>query len=319
MDFFTSAEFTMGDKLLEIIYIITGLITIYTGIKNAMDKENPSRVGTAVFWIALGIVISFGRWIPAAANGVLIIIMTLPAIFRKVKIGKTNAPTEEETKALADKIGMKIFLPALSIGICAIIFAIFTELGALVGVGVGIFLSIIILMIYSRDNKPIVFLNDSERLLSTVGPLSMLPMLLASLGAIFTAAGVGDVIAKLVGNIIPEGNVNVGIIVFAIGMMLFTMIMGNGYAAITVMTVGIGAPFVLNYGADPVVIGMLALTCGYCGTLCTPMAANFNVVPVAMLDMKDRFGVIKNQLPLALILIIVQIIYMIIFKNGFGF
>lgn len=319
MDFFTSAEFTMGDKLLEIIYIITGLITIYTGIKNAMDKENPSRVGTAVFWIALGIVISFGRWIPAAANGVLIIIMTLPAIFRKVKIGKTNAPTEEETKALADKIGMKIFLPALSIGICAIIFAIFTELGALVGVGVGIFLSIIILMIYSRDNKPIVFLNDSERLLSTVGPLSMLPMLLASLGAIFTAAGVGDVIAKLVGNIIPEGNVNVGIIVFAIGMMLFTMIMGNGYAAITVMTVGIGAPFVLNYGADPVVIGMLALTCGYCGTLCTPMAANFNVVPVAMLDMKDRFGVIKNQLPLALILIVVQIIYMIIFKNGFGF
>lgn len=319
MDFFTSAEFTMGDKLLEIIYIITGLITIYTGIKNAMDKENPSRVGTAVFWIALGIVISFGRWIPAAANGVLIIIMTLPAIFRKVKIGKTNAPTEEETKALADKIGMKIFIPALSIGICAIIFAIFTELGALVGVGVGIFLSIIILMIYSRDNKPIVFLNDSERLLSTVGPLSMLPMLLASLGAIFTAAGVGDVIAKLVGNIIPEGNVNVGIIVFAIGMMLFTIIMGNGFAAITVMTVGIGAPFVLNYGADPVVIGMLALTCGYCGTLCTPMAANFNVVPVAMLDMKDRFGVIKNQLPLALILIVVQIIYMIIFKNGFGF
>lgn len=170
------------------------------------------------------------------------------------------------------------------------------------------------LMFYSKDNKPKVFLQDSERLLSTVGPLSMLPMLLASLGAIFTAAGVGDVIAKIVGNVIPKGNVNVGIIIFAIGMMLFTMIMGNAFAAITVMTVGIGAPFVLAYGANPVVIGMLALTCGYCGTLCTPMAANFNVVPVAMLDMKDRFGVIKNQVVLALILLVFQIVYMILFK-----
>jgi uncharacterized membrane protein len=139
-------------------------------------------------------------------------------------------------------------------------------------------------------------------------------MLLASLGAVFTAAGVGKVIANLVGNIIPKGNVNIGIIVYAVGMMLFTMIMGNAFAAITVMTVGIGGPFVLAYGANPVVIGMLALTCGYCGTLCTPMAANFNIVPVAMLDMKDRWGVIKNQVAIALIMLVFQIGYMIIFK-----
>lgn len=95
-------------------------------------------------------------------------------------------------------------------------------------------------------------------------------------------------------------------------MMLFTMIMGNAFAAITVMTVGIGAPFVLAYGADPTVIGILALTCGYCGTLCTPMAANFNIVPVAMLDMKDRMGVIKKQVLPALVMIVVQIVYMLI-------
>ena len=209
---------------------------------------------------------------------------------------------------------MKIFLPALAIGFFAILFAIFTKLGALVGVGAGIFAAILLLMVYSSNNKPLTFLNDSERLLSTVGPLSMLPMLLASLGAIFTAAGVGDVIAKLVGNVIPQGNVNVGIIVYALGMMLFTMIMGNAFAAITVMTVGIGAPFVLAYGANPVLIGMLALTCGYCGTLMTPMAANFNIVPVAMLDMKDRMGVIKNQVIPALIMVTFQIGYMILFK-----
>lgn len=314
MSFFMDAEVALGTKLLEVIFIVIGLITIYTGVKNITDKENPSRLGTGIFWCSLGVVLAFGRWIPGIINGVLIIIMTIPSILHKVKIGRQNAPTQEETRAAFDKIGMKIFIPALTIGIFAIIFAIFTKLGALVGIGVGIIVSIILLTVYSSENKVQVFLKDSERLLSTVGPLSMLPMLLASLGAIFTAAGVGEVIASLVGNIVPQGNVNVGIVVYAIGMMLFTMIMGNAFAAITVMTVGIGAPFVLAYGANPVLIGMIALTSGYCGTLCTPMAANFNIVPVAMLDMKDRMGVIKNQVVPALILITFQIIYMILFK-----
>ena len=99
-----------------------------------------------------------------------------------------------------------------------------------------------------------------------------------------------------------------------IGMAVFTMIMGNAFAAITVITVGIGGPFVLAYGADPITIGMLALTCGYCGTLCTPMAANFNIVPVAILNMKDRWGVIKNQVIVAGIMLVFQICYMIRFK-----
>ena len=315
MSFFTSADITLGTKLLEVVYIVMGLITIYTGVKNARDKENPSRVGTAVFWCALGIVLAFGRWIPAMIDGILVIVMTLPAIFGKVKIGKSEAPSEKSVDQRYNAIGMKIFAPALSIGVFAILFAIFLpDLGAIVGIGAGIIVSVILLMAFSKENTPKVFLQDSERLLSTVGPLSMLPMLLASLGAVFTAAGVGEVISEIVGNVIPKGNVNVGIIVFAIGMALFTMIMGNAFAAITVMTVGIGAPFVLQYGADPVVIGMLALTCGYCGTLCTPMAANFNIVPIAMLDMKNRFGVIKSQIIPAIILLTVQIIYMIILK-----
>ena len=90
--------------------------------------------------------------------------------------------------------------------------------------------------------------------------------------------------------------------------------MGNAFGAITVMTIGVGAPCVLAYGADPVIIGMVALTCGFCGTLLTPMAANFNIVPVALLNMKERFGVIRNQAPVALIMLAVQIVYMIIFS-----
>ncbi len=314
MSFFADPKILLSQKLLEVLFIIMGLIAVYTGIKNLTDKKNPSPYGTALFWVTMGVIIAFGRWIPNLVNGILVVIMTLPAILRKVSVGEQSVPTHEEMKANFEKIGMKIFLPALAIGLFAIAFALFTKLGALVGVGAGIFAAIILLMVFSSRNKPQTFLNDSERLLSTVGPLSMLPMLLASLGAIFTAAGVGTVIANLVGQVIPKGNVNVGIVVYALGMMLFTMIMGNAFAAITVMTVGIGAPFVLAYGANPVVIGMLALTCGYCGTLMTPMAANFNIVPVAMLDMKDRMGVIKNQVVPALIMITFQIGYMILFK-----
>lgn len=314
MAFFMDPKVTMGTKLLEVLYIVMGLVAIYAGIKNLLDKENKSRVGTAIFWGALGIVFIFGRWLPSTVNGILVIIMMLPAIFRKVMPGKAEPENKARTQELADKLGSKIFLPALAIGVFAVLIAIFTKLGALVGVGIGVIVSMVLLMVFNRDNKPITFLNDSRRMLDIVGPLSMLPMLLASLGAIFTKAGVGEVVAGLVGNIIPKGNVTIGIIVFAIGMPLFTMIMGNAFAAITVMTVGIGAPFVLAYGADPVVIGSLALTCGYCGTLCTPMAANFNIVPVALLEMDDKNDVIKNQVVVAVIVLVFQIAYMLIAK-----
>ena len=317
MSFFTSADVTLASKVMEVIYIIIGLLCINCGVKNLKDKENSEPVGTFIFWAVLGVVIALGRWLPALVSGILVVVMCLPAIFKKVKKGAVSAATKAETEAAYEKIGMKIFAPTLSIGVLAVICAI-TGLGiglsALNGVAIGVLVSIILLMIMNKENKPSTFLNDSERMLSTVGPLSMLPMLLACLGTVFTKAGVGDVISDLVSHIIPEGNVNAGIVVYAIGMMLFTMIMGNAYAAITVMTVGIGYPFVLAHGANPVVIGMLALTCGFCGTLCTPMAANFNTVPVALLDMKKPMGVIKNQVPVAIIMLVVQIVMMIMLK-----
>ena len=210
------------------------------------------------------------------------------------------------------KIGMKIFIPALSIGVCALAFALVTPISPLVGMGVGVLVAFIMLLAYSKDNTPSIIMHDCRRMMDIVGPLSMLPTLLAALGSVFTAAGVGDVLSGLVANVIPEGNIVIGMIVYCVGMALFTMIMGNAFAAITVMTVGSGAPFVLAYGADPVIVGSLALTCGYCGTLCTPMAANFNMVPVAVLEMKDNNGVIKNQILIAVIMLVIQTVMMII-------
>lgn len=300
---------------LNVVWVIIGLITIYAGIKNLLDKENPSRVGTAVFWCSFGIVCGFGSWLPAKVSGALVLIMCLPPIFKKVKIGKTDNPTKEHTEQQFKKIGMKIFVPAFSVAVCSLFFALFSNMSSIVAITVGVIVAMILLMAFdAKQNKPAVFLNDSERFLGITGPLSMLPQLLGCLGGVFTAAGVGDVIAQLVEKIVPKGNVNIGIIVYAIGMVLFTMIMGNAFAAITVMTVGIGAPFVLAYGANPVVIGMLALTCGYCGTLLTPMAANFNILPVAILNMKDRWGAIKNQVLVAIFMLVFQICYMIVLK-----
>lgn len=313
MAFFTDPDITLMTKLLEIVYIAIGLICIYTAVKNITDKENPAPFGTAVFWGSVGIVIAFGRWIPNIINGILIMAMSLAAILRTVKGGKDNSPTAQETKAKFEKIGMKIFIPALSIGAFSLIFALIGW-NALVGTGFGVIVAMVLMFVFSKDNTPTVFLDDAARFLSIVGPTSMLPLLLAVLGSIFTLAGVGDIIADIVGRFIPQGNVNIGIVVYALGMVLFTMIMGNAYAAITVMTVGIGAPFVLSYGADPVLTVMVALTCGYCGTLLTPMAANFNIVPVAILDMKDKMGVIKNQILPAIFMIVFQIMYMILFK-----
>lgn len=313
MDFFTSQDITLNAKLLELIYIFIGLICLYTGIKNFKDKTNKNRIGTAIFWCLLGVVIGFGNWIPNKINGALIITLTLPAIFKKVGTGEKKSIPQEKIQESANKIGIKLFLPALSIGIFAIIFALLS-FSPLVGIGVGVIVGIILLRIYSKENTINIFLNEAADTLSILGPLSLMPLLLASLGSIFEKAGVGQVISKLVSYIVPEGNVTIGIIVFALGMVLFTMIMGNAFAAITVMLVGVAQPFVLQYGANPIIIGMIGLTAGYCGTLLTPMAANFNILPVAMLDMKDRFGVIKNQILLSICLLIFQIMYMIIFS-----
>ena len=311
IQFYTSVDVTLSEKLLEVMYCLIGLISIYVAFKNLKDKENKNSVGSFVFWFDLGVMFVLGKWLPALADGILLIILVLPPILKKVSPGNEPEPTLEEMEQNNKKIGAKVFVPAVCIGLFALLAAFFTKISPLVGMSVGVFVAMIILRIYSKSNTPSVFLKDCRRMMDVVGPLSMLPMLLAALGAVFTAAGVGDVISSLVSNIIPAGNVTIGIIVYAIGMAVFTMIMGNAFAAITVMTVGIGAPFVLQYGADPVVIGSLALTCGYCGTLCTPMAVNFNMVPVAILEMKDKNGVIKKQVLVAVIMLVVQIVMMI--------
>lgn len=300
------------DIIMEVIYVACGLMSAYVGYRALADKEQKNKIGTAVFWLALAALLGLGRWMPPVVAGILVVIMTIPPIIKRVSPGVNKVIPEEYKRKMADKLGLKVFIPALTMGILALIVGIaLPKLGALVGLGFGILVSAIIILIMSKDS-PAVIPTEGKKLLEAVGPLSILPQLLASLGAIFAAAGVGDVISGMVSNIVPEGNVTVAIIVYAVAMALFTMIMGNAFAAFSVITIGIGIPFILQYGLDPNVVGMIGLTSGYCGTLMTPMAANFNIVPVAILEMEDKYAVIKKQIPLGLILLVAQIILMMV-------
>lgn len=300
------------DIIMEVIYVACGLMSAYVGYRALADKEQKNKIGTAVFWLALAALLGLGRWMPPVVAGILVVIMTIPPIIKRVSPGVNKVIPEEYKRKMADKLGLKVFIPALTMGILALIVGIaLPNLGALVGLGFGILVSAIIILIMSKDS-PTVIPTEGKKLLEAVGPLSILPQLLASLGAIFAAAGVGDVISGMVSNIVPEGNVTVAIIVYAVAMALFTMIMGNAFAAFSVITIGIGIPFILQYGLDPNVVGMIGLTSGYCGTLMTPMAANFNIVPVAILEMEDKYAVIKKQIPLGIILLVAQIILMMV-------
>ena len=147
-------------------------------------------------------------------------------------------------------------------------------------------------------------------MIQSVGPVGILPQVLAALGAVFTAAGVGDVISSGISSVLPQGNVFIGVTAYCVGMALFTMIMGNGFAAFAVITVGIGYPFLIAQGANAIVVGALGLTAGYCGTLMTPMAANFNIMPAALLETKNKYRIIMTQVPVALIMLVIHIILM---------
>jgi uncharacterized membrane protein len=150
--------------------------------------------------------------------------------------------------------------------------------------------------------------------MDSVGWAAVLPQSLAALGAVFAAAGVGKVVSTLATTYLPLGSPSAAVAAYAIGMALFTMIMGNAFAAFPVMTAGIGLPLVVQqYGGDVVVVTAIGMLSGFCGTLMTPMAANFNIVPAALLELRDRYGVIKAQIPTALLLLAANIVLLSLF------
>ncbi|MFW7402281.1 DUF979 domain-containing protein [Vagococcus fluvialis] len=300
---------TFFNNLLEFFFILIGLQLIYTAYKVFTNKSNSKRIGTSLFWLDLGLLFMLGKFLPNIASGLLVVLLGVISLFRQFEVSKFAAFDQEKLEKDAKKYGNKIFIPVLSLAVVSVVLAFFIPLSSKSAIGVAAIVGIILAMlIFGSKSKHVI--EESDRMVQTMGTSGVLPQLLAALGAIFTIAGVGDVISQMIGGFVPEGNRLAGVTAYVLGMVVFTIIMGNGFAAFTVITAGVGLPFVIAQGADPAIAGALALTAGYCGTLLTPMAANFNVLPASLLEMKNPYGVIKEQVPVAVIMIIVHIALM---------
>ena len=296
----------LSNTLLEIFYIIVGLFFILTMMFTLKDKNHKTKYGTALFWGILGVIFILGEFIPPVISGLLIVIIGVLAAFNQINIGTIKQLDATFANLKANKIGIKIFIPSLIIALVALLIAQFTPISGVAAVGIAAIIALISTFMITKA-KPSEFVEDSNRMFQAVGATAILPQLLAALGALFTVAGVGDIISNMISSVIPEGNILIGITAYCIGMALFTAIMGNAFAAFSVITVGIGVPFVFAQGADPIIASSLAMTAGFCGTLLTPMAANFNVLPVALLETKDKNAVIKAQAIFAIVLLAIHI------------
>ena len=299
----------LSNTLLEIFYIMIGLYMATTMVFTLKDKNHKTRIGTALFWGIVSAIFIFGKLLPPAVVGTLIIVIAILSALKQINIGTLKQLDTTFAQLKADKLGLKIFIPSLAIAFVAMAIAQFTKLSGTVAIGIAAVVALLLTFAFTKA-KPIEYIEDSNRMFQSVGVFAILPQLLASLGALFTAAGVRDVISNIISGVIPDGNRLAGVIAYCVGMALFTAIMGNGFAAFSVITVGIGVPFVFAQGGDPIVCSALALTSGFCGTLLTPMAANFNMLPAVLLEMKDKNLVIKAQAPFAIALLTIHILLM---------
>jgi len=308
-----------GQILAEVFYVLIGIVFILVGVKALKDPGAQKKGTTAAFWFILAFTFICGYWVPKWLVGAAIVVMAVLTGIKGVAQSASDVPDQKFVREQADKFGYKIFIPALLLALSALILS---TLGSKVpalswitannSICMAGLIALCTVLVLTKAN-PKYAIVDGTRLMDNVGPTGILPQLLSALGALFTAAGVGDVISKGVASIVPEGNKLIASAVYCIAMALFTIIMGNGFAAFSVITVGIGIPFLINQGANPVIVGALGLTAGYCGTLCTPMAANFNIMPAALLEVKNKYAIIKSQVPVALCMLLIHIILMYVF------
>ena len=295
--------------LLEIIFWLIGLQLLHTAWCTYKDKTNQNNIGTALFWGLSGITFIGGSFIPPMIIGIIICIIGALTLFKRVQIGTLPTVDQALAETRAQTIGNTIFIPVLMLGFVAMIIGLTISSFSVVAVGLGAIIGTIVALLVTKTGLPSL-LKENNRMVQQVSTTGILPQLLAALGAVFTAAGVGDVIATMIGGVVPADNRFFGVVAYVLGMVIFTMIMGNAFAAFTVITAGIGVPFVFALGANPFTAGALAMTAGFCGTLMTPMAGNFNALPAALLEIKDEYKVIKEQIPVAVIMIVAHIVLM---------
>ncbi|WEO99475.1 DUF979 domain-containing protein [Streptomyces sp. FXJ1.172] len=318
----------------EWLYWLVGLVFVVMAVQMTADRSNPRRWTSAAFWGLLGLTFPYGTgvanataknggWtLPAEPLGVAVLALIVLAGFNFLGKGEPVTSTAGEREASATRLGGRIFVPALTIPLVAIVCASALDTSGLfekgkatlIGLGVGCLVALTVGMLVTGERRLSVPLHSGRSMLEAMGSALLLPQLLAVLGSIFALAGVGTQVGRIAHDVLPDHSTYLAVVAYCVGMFLFTLIMGNAFAAFPVMTAAIGWPVLIEqmHGDVPAVlaIGMLA---GFSGTLCTPMAANYNIVPATLLELKDQYGPIKTQIPTALALLVCATVIMALF------
>ncbi|MDH5834046.1 DUF979 domain-containing protein [Luteimonas kalidii] len=314
---------------LQMIYWLAGIYLLAVAALGLRDRHNPRRHATALFWGLLGLMFLAADRLAPVVVGVVVVVLACLAGFGGLGRGRYDEPSDEAKRIEATRLGNRLFWPALLIpGVCVLLAVVLKDVAfggvyllgreqtTLVALGIACVVAAVAACRLTRQT-PWSAVEQSRRLIDAVGWAALLPLLLATLGGVFAAAGVGEAVAALVEMAIPVDNRFVVVLAYALGMALFTMVMGNAFAAFPVMTAGIGLPLLVQlHGADAAPLAAIGMLSGYCGTLLTPMAANFNLVPAALLELKDPNAVIRQQVATALPLLACNIVlmYLIVFR-----
>jgi uncharacterized membrane protein len=314
---------------LQHAYWLFGSLLLLVAIRGLLDRGNPRRVTTAAFWglIALGFLI--GERLPSAVVGLGVVAIAALAGFGGIRPGVYVERAAAQRRIDAARLGHRLFVPALLIPGITLLLAVPLKglevagmplldsvQTTLVALAVACVIATMAACVLTREG-PVRSVDESRRLLDAIGWAAILPLLLATLGTVFAAAGVGEAVAEVVRAVVPVDNRFAVVLAYALGMALFTMIMGNAFAAFPVMTAGIGLPLLVQlHGADAAPLAAIGMLSGYCGTLLTPMAANFNLVPAALLELRDPYAVIRAQVATALPLLAANIalMYFLVFR-----
>lgn len=313
---------------LQFLYLLVGLLLGTVALLTLLDRDHPRRFTSALFWGLYAFIYLAGDYIPAAAAGAVMIAMALLAGCGLVRQGKHSSLDDATRRASAARLGNKLFLPALVIPIVTVLGAtvlkearigdwlLFDQshltlaslgLGSLLAIGSACWLT---------KATPVQGVREARRLVDAMSWAVTLPHMLAVLGLLFTEAGVGRAVAQVSTSWFDVDSRFAAVALYCIAMAVFTIIMGNGFAAFPVIAGGIGIPVLVKvYGADPAVMAAIGMFSAYCGTLMTPMAANFNIVPAALLELPDKNAVIKAQIPTALPLLAANIVLLYFLMN----
>lgn len=305
------------------LYVLAGLLFSVFALLSALDRNNAKRSTTGLFWALFALSFLAGDALGDLGNGVLVLTMALVAGFGGLGTGKIATTSTAERRASAAKFGNLLLVPALMIPVITLAgtFALKAitigdvpladpKQATLISLAIAAVVAGVVALALLRQPWPSPF-QEGRRLVDTIGWAALLPQMLASLGAVFALAGVGKVVGDIATQWVPADNLLIAVVVYCAGMALFTMVMGNAFAAFPVLTAGVGIPFLIqHFGGNPAAVSAIGMLAGFCGTLMTPLAANFNIVPAALLELRDRNLVIRMQVPTALAMLVVNIVLM---------